>query len=185
MSSFLAPLKTAIDERLIEISSPGFEWLRRTPLLPDFAIEEVIIALQLAQTEATGKLETYILDPDYLRSSSFITESSNDSRSRSPVISSSEILNDFERIAIPITPRPRIEDCPIPIPPIPRSVISGQKTPIPPKAKIKSGPSRIPELASSSADPLPMIEIPDNPPLELYKLSKASAGLSEILLWLT
>ena len=161
MSSFLAPLKAAIDERLTEISSPGFEWLRRTPLLPGFAVEEVIAALQLAQTEATGKLETRILDPDYLRSRPFITESSSDSRSRSPVIPSSDILNSLERIAIPTTPRPRIEGCPILIPPIPRSVVSGPKTPIPPKAKIKSGPSRIPELASSSADPLPMIEIPD------------------------
>ena len=48
VSVFLAPLKAAIDERIAEVTSPGIEWLRRTPLLPGFAVEEVLAALQLA-----------------------------------------------------------------------------------------------------------------------------------------
>ena len=109
--------------------------------------------------------------------------SSSSRRSRSPI--ARDLDNPEGLPEVLVVARPRIRGCPTPIPPTPRPVISGQKTPAPPKAKPKSGLSRAPELVSSSAAPVPVIEIPDNPPLELCKLHKASAGLNEVLLWLT
>ena len=109
--------------------------------------------------------------------------SSSSRRSRSPIACDLDNPEGLPKVLV--VAWPRIRGCPTPIPPTPRPVISGQKTPAPPKAKPKSGPSRAPELVSSSAAPVPATEIPDNPPLELCKLHKASAGLNEVLFWLT
>ena len=148
-SRVLIPLREAISERLATVTSAGFVWKRREPLLPDFDIESIAAAFESAASDTIFALENS-LDPSEVPAES--------SRSRSPVPRSLDTPSVVERVAVPPVPRPRIEGCPTPTPPTPRPVISGQKTPLPPRARPKgsepsipsqtSGPSRAPHIES-------------------------------------
>ena len=140
----LIPLREAISERLATVTSAGFIWKRREPLLPDFDIESIAAAFEAATSDTIFALDNS-LDPSEVPAES--------SRSRSPVPRSLVTPSGVERVAVP--PVPRIEGCPTPTPPTPRPVIAGQKTPLPPKARPKGsepsipGPTRAPHIESA------------------------------------
>ena len=124
----LIPLREAISERLATVTSAGFIWKRREPLLPDFDIESIAAAFEAATSDTIFALDNS-LDPSEAPAES--------SRSRSPVPRSLDTPSGVERVAVPPVPRPRIEGCPTPTPPTPRPVISGSENPIASESKIQ------------------------------------------------
>ena len=203
----LVPLREAITERLASVTSAGFVWKRREPLLPGFDIESIAAAFEAATSDTIFALDNS-LEPSEVPAES--------SRSRSTVPRSLDTPSGVERVAVPPVPRPRIEGCPTPTPPTARPVISGQKTPLPPKARSRSkgsepsipsqtsGPSRAPhtdiapfvgsEPSSSStavsAVPAATIVVPDeedpaaeaSAPTELCVLYRAE-DLTPVITW--
>ena len=53
----LIPLREAITERLTTVTSAGFVWKRREPLLPDFDIEPIAAAFESAASDTIAALE--------------------------------------------------------------------------------------------------------------------------------
>ena len=165
-SRTLVPLRSAVEERLAEVTAAGFVWKRREPLLPGFSIEAIAAAFEAASSDTIGALEDFLNPPEVPSASS---------RSRSPVPRSLDTPSGFERVAVPPVPRPRIEGCPTPIPPTPRPVISGQKTPLPPRARSKGSEPSIPSQTSGPSR-APRTEIV--PPVGSSEPSSSSAAVS-------
>ena len=99
----LIPLREAITERLASVTSAGFVWKRREPLLPGFDIESIAAAFAAATSDTIFAVDKS-LEPSEAPAES--------SRSRSPVPRSLDTPSGVERVAVPPVPRPRIEGCP-------------------------------------------------------------------------
>ena len=96
----LIPLREAISERLATVTTAGFVWQRREPLLPGFDIETVAATFESAASDSIFALDNS-LDPSEaaapLDSSEVPTEGA---RSRSPAARSLDIPSGVEGVAV-------------------------------------------------------------------------------------